>query len=151
MNLANPGPFRGSDEFQSPRRRLRRRLRVLCAHADVEARAVFECAVAFDPDAELALVHSGVEAIVRATTEPFEIIVLDSGLTDVDCYEVCRWMNADAATRLIPVVMLADRNADALTPPPDVSVLAILSKPVDPRTLVLHLRAVLASAAQQKQ
>lgn len=112
---------------------------------------MFESAVALDGDAELSLVHSGAEAIVRAATEPFEIVVLDAGLTDVHCYEVCRWFNADPAARAIPVVILTDRNDISLVGPPDVSVLRTLSKPVDPRTLILQLREALSSAAHKKK
>lgn len=130
---------------------LRRKLRLLCAHADADARAVFESAVALDGDAQLSLVHSGAEAIVRAATEPFEIIVLDARLTDMHCYDVCRWFNADPAARAIPVLILTDRSDSRLVVPIDVTVLGTVSKPVDPRTLTLQLRAALASAEHEKK
>lgn len=131
---------------QSPRR-----LRVLCAHPDEDARVLLDLALSLDADAELTIVHTAVEAIVRASATAFGLIVLDARLQDMSCYDVCRWLNADANARDVPVVILLDPRGGTPMPPRDVSILARLPQPVNARLLALQLRAALAAAPHQKR
>jgi DNA-binding response OmpR family regulator len=84
---------------------------------------------------------SGNEGLDRLAHEPFEAVVLDLGLPDMDGLEVCRKLRARADT---PVLMLTARG-DAMDRVVGLEIGAddYLPKPFEPRELLARLRAIL--------
>ena len=86
--------------------------------------------------------RSGLERLARA---PFEALVLDLMLPDMDGLEVCRQVRASAAsTAEIPILMLTARG-DAMDRVVGLELGAddYLPKPFEPRELLARLRALL--------
>jgi two-component system catabolic regulation response regulator CreB len=87
---------------------------------------------------------TGEEALARAKTEAFALVVLDVGLPDMTGFEVCRQLRA---ARDVPVIFLTARNSEV----DRVVGLEIggddyLCKPFSPRELTARIRAVLRRA-----
>jgi DNA-binding response OmpR family regulator len=88
------------------------------------------------------LAGDGEEALAFASTEPYDLVVLDVMLPDVDGFNVCRRLRTDA--RNMPVLMLTaldsveDRVAGLDSGADD-----YLAKPFDPRELLARVRALL--------
>ncbi len=55
----------------------------------------------------------GTEAIAKAKSERPQIIFLDVVMPDMDGYEACRQLSADADTRPIPVVFVTSKGQKA--------------------------------------
>ena len=55
---------------------------------------------------------TGRDALRLARTSP-DLIVLDTALTDMDGFEVCRRLKSDAATRAIPVIQKTSVSRDS--------------------------------------
>jgi len=86
--------------------------------------------------------HTGLDQLAR---EPFEALVLDLMLPDMDGLEVCRQVRAStASTSEIPILMLTARG-DAMDRVVGLELGAddYLPKPFEPRELLARLRAVL--------
>jgi two-component system phosphate regulon response regulator OmpR len=83
----------------------------------------------------------GNEGLERLAREPFDAVVLDLGLPDIDGLEVCRRLRARADT---PVLMLTARG-DAMDRVIGLEIGAddYLPKPFEPRELLARLRAIL--------
>jgi DNA-binding response OmpR family regulator len=60
---------------------------------------------------------TGLGGLQTARNRPFDLIVLDVELPDINGFEVCRRLKADTAVSAVPVVILTTRDqiADALT------------------------------------
>src|SRR5579859_28642 len=88
------------------------------------------------------LAGDGDSALAFASTEPYDLVVLDVMLPDVDGFTVCRQLRNDA--RNMPVLMLTaldsveDRVAGLDSGADD-----YLAKPFDPRELLARVRALL--------
>jgi two-component system phosphate regulon response regulator OmpR len=84
---------------------------------------------------------SGNEGLERLAREPFDALVLDLTLPDIDGLEVCRRLRARADT---PVLMLTARG-DAMDRVVGLEIGAddYLPKPFEPRELLARLRAIL--------
>jgi two-component system catabolic regulation response regulator CreB len=87
---------------------------------------------------------TGEEALARAKTDAFSLVVLDVGLPDMTGFEVCRRLRA---ARDVPVIFLTARNSEV----DRVVGLEIggddyLCKPFSPRELTARIRAVLRRA-----
>ena len=61
--------------------------------------------------------NTGLDGLQAAQDRPFDLIILDIELPDIDGFEVCRRLKADTAIADIPVIMLTTRDeaTDALT------------------------------------
>ena len=87
---------------------------------------------------------SGAEALEIARSQSPDLIMLDIMMPEMDGYEVCRRLKADAATALIPVVMVT-----ALSDPKDrIEGLAagaddFISKPIEDYPLLARLRSLI--------
>jgi PAS domain S-box-containing protein len=88
---------------------------------------------------------TGADALRLALLKMPDLVVLDVRLPDMSGFEVCRRIKADPTTSSIPVLQLSGHFVE---PTDRVQGLetgadAYLLKPVDPRELVAHLRALL--------
>ena len=112
------------------------------------------------PDARYALVRTlsgagydvretatGRDALRLARLAP-DLIVLDIALQDIDGFEVCRRLKADAVTREIPIVHKTAVYHDVEHRRRGLAVGAdeYLTEPIDPRTLVETVQRLLARA-----
>ncbi len=91
---------------------------------------------------------SGKEALQRASTDQPDLIVLDVMLPDIDGFEVCRRLRAQAND--VPVIFLTARDTTSDT----VTGLALggddyITKPFSVEALVARVRAVLRRATRQ--
>jgi two-component system OmpR family response regulator len=91
---------------------------------------------------------SGSEALARAATDQPDLIVLDVMLPDIDGFEVCRRLRAQAND--VPVIFLTARDTTSDT----VTGLALggddyITKPFSVEALVARVRAVLRRATRQ--
>jgi two-component system phosphate regulon response regulator PhoB len=76
-----------------------------------------------------------------------DLIILDLMLPGLDGLEVCRRLKADARTRSIPIVMLTARgDATDIVAGLELGAADYLTKPISPRILLAHIRAVLRRA-----
>ncbi|MCE3001975.1 MAG: response regulator [Xanthomonadaceae bacterium] len=56
---------------------------------------------------------NGAEALDKATAEKPHLILMDIVMPDMDGYEACRRLQADPATKTIPVVFVSSKNQRA--------------------------------------
>jgi twitching motility two-component system response regulator PilH len=56
---------------------------------------------------------NGAEAIEKAARERPNLILLDIVMPDVDGYQICRQLQADPATKDIPIVFVSSKNQKA--------------------------------------
>ena len=89
--------------------------------------------------------RDGREALMRARTEPPDLVVLDLGLPELDGLDVTRSLRRDSS---VPIIMLTARDDETDT------VLGLelgaddyVTKPFSPRELVARVRAVLRRQA----
>ncbi len=120
------------------------RMRILCADDDPDLRVILEIALRLDPDIEPTIVETGAAALRALPNGPWDAILLDAMMPELDGYATCAALKADPGSRDIPVVFLTARTERgeaerALA----VGAKACLSKPFDPMTLAQDLRAVL--------
>jgi DNA-binding response OmpR family regulator len=95
------------------------------------------------------LAGDGEEALAFATTEPYDLVVLDVMLPDIKGFSVCRQLRTNG--RNMPVLMLTaldsveDRVAGLDSGADD-----YLAKPFDPRELLARVRALLRREQVQR-
>jgi CheY-like chemotaxis protein len=63
-------------------------------------------------DAELVSVATGKEGLDKASSEPFDAILLDILMPDLSGYEICRKLKADSETAEIPIIFVTARNRE---------------------------------------
>jgi DNA-binding response OmpR family regulator len=89
-------------------------------------------------------VSNGAEAVTRLSSEPFDLILLDIMMPEMDGFEVCTRLRSDARTRPIPILMLTardestDRTRGFLAGTDD-----YLAKPFDRGELLARVRRIL--------
>ena len=88
------------------------------------------------------LADCGEDALAFTCTEPYDLVILDVKLPDIDGFRVCRELRNNA--RHMPVLMLTALNAveDRVTGL-DSGADDYLAKPFDPRELLARVRALL--------
>ena len=98
----------------------------------------------------VAVEHSGDRALARIETEKPQLIVLDVMLPGMDGFQICRALRSAGAD--VPIIMLTARDEDFD------QVLGLemgaddyLSKPVQPRVLLAHIKAILRRSATQEK
>jgi CheY-like chemotaxis protein len=119
-------------------------MRILCADDDPDLRVILDIALRLDPELAPTIVETGAAALRELPNGPWDAILLDAMMPELDGYETCAALKADPTTRDIPVVFLTARTergeaARALA----VGAVACLAKPFDPMTLAQDLRAAL--------
>lgn len=86
------------------------------------------------PDCKVKVAISGEKALKIAQKEPYpDLIFLDVMMPEMDGYEVCRQLKADAVTAGIPVVFLSGHTDEAEKQKGlALGAADFLSKPIDP-------------------
>lgn len=97
---------------------------------------------------EIVAASSGQQALALARRERPDLIVLDLMMPDIDGVQVARRLRADPETRSIFIVMFTarTRTEDKLEGF-DAGADHYLTKPIQPRELIAHIRAVLGRGA----
>lgn len=87
----------------------------------------------------------GREALAKALSRRYDVIVLETHLSGIDGYNLCDLLRHDAVTRTIPIVVVtADAYAADIERAHNVGADVVLVKPCLPETLLAELRQVLA-------
>ena len=86
---------------------------------------------------------TGTEAVQKAASENPKAILLDIVMPDMDGYEACRQLQANANTKNIPVVFVSTKNqkADQLWAKMQGGK-ALISKPYEPQQILDALKAL---------
>lgn len=93
---------------------------------------------------QVTLVTDGLQGVRRATSEVFDLLVLDVMLPGMDGFEVLRRIRASSK---VPVIMLTAKGSDSdRIVGLELGADDYLSKPFNPRELVARIRAVLRRA-----
>ena len=94
--------------------------------------------------------HDGRSALVKASTEPPDLILLDVMMPDLDGLAVCQRLSSDPATEEVPVIFLSARGdlTDRVAGL-DVGAVDYLVKPFEPADLLARVRAALRNKALQ--
>ena len=87
---------------------------------------------------------SGEEALKKARTEAFDLIVLDLMLPGIDGLEVTRKLKANEKTQNIPIVMLTAKGEETdIVTGLELGADDYITKPFSPRVLIARVRAAL--------
>ncbi|HWP34866.1 MAG TPA: response regulator [Thermodesulfobacteriota bacterium] len=91
---------------------------------------------------------SGARALARLGAEPFDLVILDLMLPDVQGLEVCRALRRDPRTARLPVIMLTARGEEAEKLAGfEAGADDYVTKPFSPRELTARVKARLREAA----
>lgn len=97
--------------------------------------------------AQVEVATDGPTAVERATSEAFDVVLMDVGLPGIDGLEACRRITA--ARSDVTVVMLSARDAAAdRAAGAEAGATGYLAKPFTPRVLVAELQELLARAGR---
>jgi CheY-like chemotaxis protein len=89
-----------------------RPVRILAVDDDPAALDLIDAAL--QPEGfDVARATGGRDAIERATSEPFDLVVCDLLMPDVDGFDVVTALKADATTRDLPILILTAHNLTA--------------------------------------
>ena len=123
-------------------------MRILAADDEADVRLLLQLALGMHPEVTATIVSSGSEAIERAVAEPFDLIVLDGMMPDLDGAATCRLLKEDPRTAPVPVVFLTAITSDeGRAPLRAAGGVGFVTKPFDPFTIAADLTAFARSAA----
>ena len=90
---------------------------------------------------------NGERALKTAQKEPHpDLILLDVMMPEMDGYEVCRRLKADAATAGIPIIFVSGHTSDAERAKGlALGALAFISKPIDPQQVNAAVKQALGA------
>lgn len=117
-------------------------MRILAADDEADVRLLLELALGADPDIVLTLVASGRAAVDAALREPYDLIVLDGLMPDLDGAATCRLLKNDPRTAEVPVVFLTALASESVRADLRAAGAAgVVAKPFDPIGIAAQLRA----------
>jgi C4-dicarboxylate-specific signal transduction histidine kinase len=105
-------------------------------------------------DYEVRAVTNGREAleVVSSSIDLPDLILLDIMMPEMDGYDVCRWLKADARTRDIPVIFVTARNTDEdETAGLTMGAVDYIAKPLCPMVIKARVKAQLALKENRDQ
>ncbi len=115
-------------------------MRILAADDEADVRLLLELALGMQPDVSVTIVASGRDAIDRAVAEPYDLIVLDGLMPDLDGAATCRLLKSDPRTADVPVVFLTALTSDtARSELRAAGAAGFVNKPFDPFTIAAEL------------
>lgn len=121
-------------------------MRILAADDEADVRLLLELALGMSPDVSFTIVSSGREAVDRAVVEPYDLIVLDGMMPELDGAATCRLLKNDARTAAVPVVFLTALTSElARDELRAAGAAGFIAKPFDP----FHILAELAAFARR--
>ena len=60
-------------------------------------------------DYDISLAEDGLEALNKASSNNYDLIIMDVMMPNIDGYEACRRLKADEITKSIPIILLTGR------------------------------------------
>lgn len=101
---------------------------------------------------EISAASAGGQAIAKALADSPDLIILDVMMPDMDGYEVCRRLRADANTSGIPIIMFTAKTlVDDKVTGFEAGADDYLTKPTHPAELASRVKAVLARSMAQRR
>lgn len=101
---------------------------------------------------EIMAASAGGQALTKAVSERPDLIILDIMMPDMDGYEVCRRLRANADTRGIPIIMFTAKTlVDDKVAGFEAGADDYLTKPTHPAELASRVKAILARSATQRR
>jgi CheY-like chemotaxis protein len=117
-------------------------MRILAADDEADVRLLLELALGASPGVSVTVVASGRQAVDRALAEPFDVIVLDGLMPDLDGAATCRLLKRDPRTSNIPVVFLTALTSESARAELRAAGAAgFVAKPFDPFGIASELAA----------
>jgi two-component system phosphate regulon response regulator PhoB len=87
---------------------------------------------------------SGEQALSKARSEPFDLILLDLMLPGMDGLEVAKHLKGDSKTKYIPIIMLTAKGEEAdIVTGLELGADDYVTKPFSPRILIARVKAVI--------
>ena len=118
--------------------------RILLVDDEDDVREVAQLSLEMVGGWEVLAANCGEEAVRRAAAERPDAILLDVMMPEMDGPATFRALQADAATRAIPVLLLTAKTRSAdLERFAELGVAGVLSKPFDPLTLARDVSGAL--------
>jgi CheY-like chemotaxis protein len=121
--------------------------RVLLIDDEDDIREVAQLSLEVVARCDVLTASSGAEGVVRALADQPDVTLLDVMMPDLDGPATFLQLQAEPATRHIPVILLTAKNLDPATEQLARDVVAIISKPFDPMRLAGQISAALGWAA----
>ena len=104
---------------------------------------------AFADDHQVLMATSGEQALALCASQHPDLVLLDVVMPGLDGHEVCRRLQADAATRDIPVIFVTAHNDEAAeTLGLELGAVDFISKPINPKIVRARVRTHLTLKAQ---
>lgn len=117
-------------------------MRILAADDEADVRLLLQLALGMSPDVSFTIVSSGREAVDRALVEPYDLIVLDGMMPELDGAATCRLLKNDPRTADVPVVFLtAITSESARDDLRAAGAAGFVAKPFDPFQILAELAA----------
>jgi diguanylate cyclase (GGDEF)-like protein len=96
-----------------------------------------------EQDYQLVFAANGQEVLEFAQTKQPDLILLNIKLTDIDSYEICSRLRADARTYRIPVIFIADSENEVNPESIKAGAVDYIVRPVQPAILIARVRMYL--------
>ncbi len=104
---------------------------------------------AFAADHQVLMATSGEQALALCASQQPDLVLLDVVMPGLDGHEVCRRLQADPATRDIPVIFVTAHNDEAAeTLGLELGAVDFISKPINPKIVRARVRTHLTLKAQ---
>jgi len=118
--------------------------KVLLAEDEEDIRKVAQISLQFRGGWEVELAANGEECLLKAASNPPDLILLDCMMPKLDGYETCRRLKQDPALRHIPVIFLTAK-AQEIEVKKGLSLGAVgyLIKPFNPMSLAAEINQIL--------
>jgi diguanylate cyclase (GGDEF)-like protein len=103
---------------------------------------------AFAADHQVLMATNGPQALALCASKQPDLVLLDVMMPDMDGYEVCRRLQADPATRDIPVIFVTAHNDEAAeTQGLEAGAVDFISKPINPKIVRARVKTHLTLKA----